>query len=76
MTPQEIKSRAAQLTDLPMDLVNIQQVAWIANISRITIWRQPPEKRPRTMVIGNAEMMQVDAAVEWATKYWAAKETA
>lgn len=74
MELKEIKARAAQLkreNDLPMGiLVNLTQCAWIANINDITRWRLPDDEQPQTMRIGGAELLQIDAAVAWADRYW------
>ena len=69
----EIQSRADQVGT---PFVTLSDCAYIADISRQTLWRLPPDQQPQTFRMGGSQMFGIDDAVAWARRYWQTKRAA
>lgn len=86
MTPKEIRIIKARLEAAagPCPMVNLKQIALAGiGIQPVSLWERFQSyadlPRPNTMKVGGAEMMLIDAAVDWCAKHielWAAKQAA
>ena len=76
MDLKEIKKRADTLSkDLPLGVwMTLNQLAQLADISTVTIWRLPADEKPDTIRMAGAEMIQIDAGIAWADRYWRRQE--
>lgn len=49
--------------------LSMHEVADLAGISRVSMWRLPPDERPKFWRAGGSDMLMVDDAIEWARDY-------